>query len=97
MPAPHGVLYFQERMSVSRIYYQICSHNAIPGLHKYSENVYEACIRSFCALPIAGLVDGKFFCVHGGLSPQLMSLRDLDNVSFHYLSIYIFDHMSFAS
>jgi serine/threonine-protein phosphatase 2B catalytic subunit len=52
-------------------------------LHKYSANVYEACIRSFCALPIAGLVDGKFFCVHGGLSPQLMSLRDLDNLNRH--------------
>ncbi|KAF9531411.1 serine/threonine-protein phosphatase 2B catalytic subunit [Crepidotus variabilis] len=52
-------------------------------LHKYSENVYEACVRSFCALPIAALVDGKFFCVHGGLSPQLMTLKDLENLNRH--------------
>jgi diadenosine tetraphosphatase ApaH/serine/threonine PP2A family protein phosphatase len=51
-----------------------------PGLHKYSEAVYEACLRSFCALPIAALVDGKFFCVHGGLSPQLVTLADLASV-----------------
>ncbi|KIM43487.1 hypothetical protein M413DRAFT_381895 [Hebeloma cylindrosporum] len=50
-------------------------------LHKYSEAVYEACLRSFCALPIAALVDGKFFCVHGGLSPQLVNLSDLATVN----------------
>ncbi|KAF9476233.1 Metallo-dependent phosphatase [Pholiota conissans] len=50
-------------------------------LHKYSENVYEACLRSFCALPIAALVDGKFFCVHGGLSPQLLTLNDLASIN----------------
>ncbi|KAF8184843.1 serine/threonine-protein phosphatase 2B catalytic subunit [Pholiota molesta] len=50
-------------------------------LHKYSENVYEACLRSFCSLPIAALVDGKFFCVHGGLSPQLITLNDLASIN----------------
>jgi len=42
--------------------------------------VYEACLRSFCSLPVAALVDGKFFCVHGGLSPQLVTLNDLAGV-----------------
>jgi hypothetical protein len=81
MQAPDGVLHFQARMSVNLISRQVCSHNFISGLCKYSENVYEAFIRSFCALPLAGLVDGELFCVHGGLSPQLMSLRDIDDVS----------------
>ncbi|CAA7262516.1 unnamed protein product [Cyclocybe aegerita] len=52
-------------------------------LHKYSENVYEACLRSFCALPVAALVDGKFFCVHGGISPQLVHLSDLASINRH--------------
>jgi len=52
-------------------------------LHKYSENVYEACLRSFCALPVAALIDGKFFCVHGGISPQLMHLSDLNGINRH--------------
>lgn len=50
-------------------------------LHKYSSEVYEACIESFCALPISALVDGKFFCVHGGLSPSLVTLKDLDRMN----------------
>ncbi|KAF8154774.1 Metallo-dependent phosphatase-like protein [Crassisporium funariophilum] len=50
-------------------------------LHKYSEAVYEACIRSFCSLPISALVDGRFFCVHGGISPQLMTLADLASIN----------------
>ncbi|KAJ8584056.1 Metallo-dependent phosphatase [Rhizopogon salebrosus TDB-379] len=46
-------------------------------LHKYSPAVYDACIASFCALPVAALVDNRFFCVHGGLSPELVTLEDL--------------------
>lgn len=49
-------------------------------LHKYSPRVYEACIQSFCALPITALVDGRFFCVHGGISPLLLHLSDLNTV-----------------
>ncbi|KZT64671.1 Metallo-dependent phosphatase [Daedalea quercina L-15889] len=49
-------------------------------LHKYSVTVYEACIRSFQALPVSALLDGKFFCVHGGISPELMKLSDIDKI-----------------
>lgn len=52
----------------------------VSGLHKYSARVYEACIESFCALPITALVDGRFFCVHGGISPLLLQLSDLEKV-----------------
>ncbi|KAH9916748.1 Metallo-dependent phosphatase [Epithele typhae] len=50
-------------------------------LHKYSLEIYDACIRSFQALPITALVDGKFFCVHGGISPELDTLKDLENLN----------------
>ncbi|KZP26256.1 Metallo-dependent phosphatase [Athelia psychrophila] len=46
-------------------------------LHKYSALVYETCIKSFCSLPITTLVDGRFLCVHSGVSPELGTLDDL--------------------
>ncbi|EPS97146.1 hypothetical protein FOMPIDRAFT_1166816 [Fomitopsis schrenkii] len=49
-------------------------------LHKYSVTVYEACLRSFQALPVAALLDGKFFCVHGGISPELIKLSDINKI-----------------
>jgi serine/threonine-protein phosphatase 2B catalytic subunit len=50
------------------------------GLHKYSERVYDGCTQSFNSLPVAALLDGKFFCVHGGISPELNTISDIDRV-----------------
>ncbi|KAF9653553.1 Metallo-dependent phosphatase [Thelephora ganbajun] len=53
-------------------------------LFKYSERVYDASIRSFNALPLAAVIDKRFFCVHGGISPELVMLRDLEKLDrFH--------------
>ncbi|CAH6722739.1 serine/threonine-protein phosphatase PP-Z1 [[Candida] jaroonii] len=38
-------------------------------------------IDTFNTLPIAAIVAGKIFCVHGGLSPVLSSLDDIRNIA----------------
>ncbi|KAJ0421161.1 Serine/threonine-protein phosphatase PP1 isozyme 2 [Aspergillus carlsbadensis] len=44
-------------------------------------NVWKTFRTVFDSLPVAAVVSGKFFCVHGGLSPSLTDLDDIRNIA----------------
>lgn len=47
-------------------------------LHKYNITVYDECCNSFNALPLAALMNEQYFCVHGGISPELKTPEDVN-------------------
>jgi serine/threonine-protein phosphatase 2B catalytic subunit len=49
-------------------------------LYKYDQEVYEAFISLFEAMPIAAVINGKFLAVHGGISPELKTLDDINKI-----------------
>ena len=54
-------------------------------MRKYgSINVWRYCTEVFDYLALAALIDGKIFCVHGGLSPSINSIDEVLN-SLYYL------------
>lgn len=44
-------------------------------------NMYELFIESFEVLPIAADVNGDYLCMHGGISPEMTSLEDINKIN----------------
>lgn len=65
-----------ECASISRIYgfYDECKR-------RYNIKLWKTFTDTFNCLPIAAIVDEKIFCVHGGLSPHLKCLTQIDCIT----------------
>ncbi|UJR38499.1 hypothetical protein I4U23_031166 [Adineta vaga] len=45
-----------------------------------SKTLYNACMHAFDALPICALVDSRFLCMHAGISPDIHTLADIEQL-----------------
>jgi serine/threonine-protein phosphatase 2B catalytic subunit len=50
-------------------------------LHKYDQEVYDLIMDSFDTLPLVALVNHQYFCVHGGISPLIKTIKDINKVN----------------
>jgi len=64
-----------ESASINRIYgfYDECKR-------RYTIKIWKAFTDCFNFLPVAALIDGKIFCMHGGLSPDLVNIEQVNQV-----------------
>ena len=58
------------------------------SLRKYqSAEVWKICNEIFDLLPLAAVINQKIFCVHGGLSPNALSINDVSFILFYIIQI----------
>lgn len=69
-----------ECANITKIYgfYDECKRRLplISGSHKLWKNFIDV----FNTLPIAATINDKIFCIHGGLSPELQSLKQIEQI-----------------
>ncbi|WPK25504.1 hypothetical protein PUMCH_002821 [Australozyma saopauloensis] len=69
-----------ESANITKIYgfYDECKRRlpAITGSHRMWKNFIDV----FNTLPIAATINDKIFCIHGGLSPELTSLKQIQQI-----------------
>lgn len=68
-----------ESRQISQVYgfYDDC-------LRKYgSINPWRYCMEVFDCLPLSAVVEGRLFCVHGGLSPSINTLEEIREIDRH--------------
>ncbi|EGR27320.1 ser thr protein phosphatase family protein, putative [Ichthyophthirius multifiliis] len=49
-------------------------------LSKYDQEIYDLIMDSFDLLPLSCIINGKFLALHGGISPDLITLDDLKKI-----------------
>lgn len=50
-------------------------------LIKYDQEVYNYIMDFFDTLPLSAVINGKFIAFHGGISPELHTLQDLNKIN----------------
>jgi len=52
-------------------------------MYKYDLEVYDEFMNAFDHMPLAATINHRFFCVHGGLSPDISRLQEIAKIDRH--------------
>lgn len=47
-------------------------------IKKYNSKIYERFVESFMCLPMAAIIQNKAYCAHGGISPELQNIDQIN-------------------
>ncbi|EFP10642.1 hypothetical protein CRE_01140 [Caenorhabditis remanei] len=77
---PENIVLLRGNHEIARVnkkygFYEEC----LQSIPKYGEEIWAMFQRCFNNLPISALIATKILCMHGGLSPSLITLDDLRN------------------
>ena len=50
------------------------------GKQRFNVKLWKTFTDCFNCLPVAAIIDEKIFCCHGGLSPDLKSIEDINSI-----------------
>jgi serine/threonine-protein phosphatase PP1 catalytic subunit len=79
-------LKYPENFFILRGNHECAGINRIYGFYdecrrRYSIKVWKQFCNTFNCLPCTAIIDDKIICMHGGLSPQLSSVDQIQNIS----------------
>ena len=50
-------------------------------IRKYDEDFYNLMMELFDSMPLSAIVNKKYLCVHGGISPDLKKIENFENIN----------------
>ncbi len=50
-------------------------------LDKYDEELYDLFMQTFDTMPLVAVVNQTYLCMHGGVSPYMKTVEEVNNVN----------------